>query len=106
MAEATDPVCGMIIDIESAAGRTLYEGTTFYFCSEACKEQFDANPTRYASTRSADRPEHEERETPWTKLHGWVAPMFGSAGSGGLEYEPLPEKHDKDDGHDKDDSAR
>jgi len=37
----------------------------------------------------------ERHEPPFTKKGGFVAPKFGAAGSGGAEYEPLPEKHDK-----------
>ena len=92
-----DPVCGMTIDSQTAVARTQYEGTTFYFCSEECKRQFDANPTRYAATVQADKPEQlEQHEPPFTKSGGWVAPKFGSAGSGGAEYERLPEAHDRD----------
>jgi hypothetical protein len=32
----------------------------------------------------------QQRERPFTKHHGIVAPKFGSAGSGGAEYEPGP----------------
>ena len=97
MPSVIDPVCGMTIDSQTAVARTQYEGRTFYFCSEECKRQFDANPTRYAATAQADQPEQLERhEPPFTKSHGWVAPKFGSAGSGGAEYERLPEAHDRD----------
>jgi YHS domain-containing protein len=92
-----DPVCGMTIDSQTAVARTRYEGRTVYFCSEECKQQFEANPSRYAATALADEPERLERhEPPFTKSGGWVAPKFGSAGSGGAEYERLPEAHDKD----------
>jgi YHS domain-containing protein len=47
MDKQTDPVCGMQIEKTDAAGQSDYEGRTFYFCSSACKEQFDANPTRF-----------------------------------------------------------
>ncbi len=43
-----DPVCGMTIDAESAAGTSDYKGETYYFCSPACREKFDANPARFA----------------------------------------------------------
>ncbi|HEV8150538.1 MAG TPA: heavy metal-binding domain-containing protein [Gemmatimonadales bacterium] len=33
----------------------------------------------------------EQHEPPYTKSGGIVAPKFGSAGSGGAEYEPGPE---------------
>jgi Cu+-exporting ATPase len=39
-----DPVCHMDIVITSAAGRSDYEGHTYYFCSPGCKRDFDADP--------------------------------------------------------------
>ncbi len=45
-----DPVCGMTIDAESAVGMSEYEGETYYFCSPACKEKFEANPAQFVSS--------------------------------------------------------
>jgi Cu+-exporting ATPase len=42
-----DPVCKMEVNPESAAGNSEYQGLTFYFCSERCKHEFDADPERY-----------------------------------------------------------
>jgi Cu+-exporting ATPase len=42
-----DPVCGMEVNPASAEAQSDYEGVTFYFCSHACKEQFDREPLRY-----------------------------------------------------------
>lgn len=39
--------------------------------------------------------ELERHEPPYTKAGGMVAPKFGSAGSGGAEYERGPEMHDR-----------
>jgi YHS domain-containing protein len=36
---ATDPVCGMIVDEEIAISEE-FDGETFYFCCEACRDQF------------------------------------------------------------------
>ena len=47
MAMVTDPVCGMEIDSETAAGSSEYQGTTYYFCSEGCKHDFDAGPWKF-----------------------------------------------------------
>jgi Cu+-exporting ATPase len=47
MAMTTDPVCGMRIDPEDAAATAEYEGTTYYFCSEACRDAFVADPASY-----------------------------------------------------------
>jgi YHS domain-containing protein len=42
-----DPVCRMEVKPASAEAQSEYEGVTFYFCSQACKEKFDREPLRY-----------------------------------------------------------
>jgi YHS domain-containing protein len=37
----------MRIDAEDAVATAEYEGTTYYFCSRACREAFVADPTLY-----------------------------------------------------------
>lgn len=97
MAQVKDPVCGMMIDSDTAAGTSSFEGQDYYFCSEQCKLQFDSNPGHYQGaleSLTADKEvELERHEPPYTKSGGMVAPKFGSAGSGGAEYERGPEKH-------------
>lgn len=97
MAQVIDPVCGMTIDSTSASGKSEFSGTTNYFCSKGCKEQFDANPSSYArsaASSAADaNPGTEQHDHNITEAGGMVAPKFGSAGSGGAEYEPGPERH-------------
>ena len=44
---AIDPVCGMEVEEEQAVARSEYEGVTYYFCSESCKEEFDEDPEKY-----------------------------------------------------------
>ena len=51
-----DPVCGMEIDPETAAGSSEYEGVTYYFCAEACKTEFDAEPSKYVGAAAAPEP--------------------------------------------------
>ncbi len=48
----TDPVCGMRVAPESAAGSLTHAGTTYYFCSRHCLEKFRAAPDRYASGKT------------------------------------------------------
>ncbi len=48
---ATDPVCGMQVDERTAAGSSVFEGSTSYFCSAGCKKKFDANPSAYVGAR-------------------------------------------------------
>jgi Cu+-exporting ATPase len=52
---AKDPVCGMQVNEQQAAGNSEYQGQTYYFCSPGCKQQFDQDPQRYASQGSAQR---------------------------------------------------
>jgi YHS domain-containing protein len=52
---AKDPVCGMQVNEEQAAGKSEYQGQTYYFCSAGCKQQFDHNPERYAGQGTAQR---------------------------------------------------
>lgn len=42
-----DIVCNMKINENQAAARSEYNGLTFYFCAEACKKIFDAEPDKY-----------------------------------------------------------
>lgn len=44
---AQDPVCGMTVDEKSAAATYNYSGTAYYFCSSACKAQFEKDPQRF-----------------------------------------------------------
>lgn len=48
MASQRDPVCGMQVSEQNAAAKSQYQGETYYFCSQDCKEQFDQNPQQYA----------------------------------------------------------
>jgi class 3 adenylate cyclase/YHS domain-containing protein len=43
-----DPVCRMAVDPERAAGRLVYEDTTYFFCTLACAGEFAADPERFA----------------------------------------------------------
>ncbi|HSN89371.1 MAG TPA: YHS domain-containing protein [Thermoanaerobaculia bacterium] len=45
--KVTDPVCGMEIDPATAAGKSVYAGKTYYFCSKDEKAQFDKDPEKY-----------------------------------------------------------
>jgi YHS domain-containing protein len=80
----------MTVDTQTAAGRSTFEGQIYYFCSTACKVEFDSNPAKFRRDEvKADAPEQED-EPRFTKKGDFVAPKFGSAGSGGAEYEPRP----------------
>lgn len=48
-----DPVCGMDVQPEDAADTAKFEGQEIYFCSTACKEEFEQNPRKYALKKVA-----------------------------------------------------
>jgi YHS domain-containing protein len=47
MTMAKDPVCGMMVDEKKAAATSQHKGKSYYFCSVACKQQFEKNPNQY-----------------------------------------------------------
>ena len=85
MSLVKDPVCGMEVDSTRAAATATHQGVTYHFCSNACAVTFQAEPARYT--------DRERHEPPYTATEHSAAPKFGSAGSGGLENEPGPERH-------------
>lgn len=46
-ARLRDPVCGMEVAEQSAAGHHEHAGTTYSFCSEHCLRRFQADPERF-----------------------------------------------------------
>lgn len=46
---AVDPVCKMDVVEAQAEYTTVHEGVKYYFCSAACKQDFEKRPTKYIS---------------------------------------------------------
>lgn len=44
-----DPVCGMLVDPDEAAGQRIHENRTYYFCSADCLRKFDQAPQRFTA---------------------------------------------------------
>jgi YHS domain-containing protein/uncharacterized membrane protein YraQ (UPF0718 family) len=42
--QALDPVCGMNVDVETAAAHRSYAGQVFHFCSVSCADRFETDP--------------------------------------------------------------
>jgi Cu+-exporting ATPase len=73
-----DPVCGMTINPEKAAGHSEYGGQTVYFCSLGCKTKFDANPAKYAQANEGMRdskPMKPAAPPPTAAKGEWTCPM-------------------------------
>lgn len=51
-----DPVCGMKVHPEKAAGKSTYKNINYYFCADGCKKHFDENPEFYLNKQVAGMP--------------------------------------------------
>jgi Cu+-exporting ATPase len=58
MKKVYDPVCGMEVSPDKAAGSSQYEGQTYYFCSPSCKKQFDADPQQFVKPPQGSHGHH------------------------------------------------
>ena len=88
---ATDPVCGMQVEIKEGARSRDYAGETFHFCSEGCQEKFDADPYFYASGNAEKAAQRARPGTQYTcPMHPEIvrdAP--GSCPKCGMALEPM-----------------
>jgi P-type Cu+ transporter len=87
-----DPVCGMdVVAGPAAGGSATYHGTTYWFCSPACRRQFVANPDRYATPVRAAAPPPGAAEQIYTcPMHPQVRQKGpGSCPICGMALEPL-----------------
>ena len=49
VARVLDPVCGMEVDPGTATENATFTGTTYYFCSTACRSAFERDPATYTA---------------------------------------------------------
>ena len=66
--EATDPVCGMLVDIATARYTSHHGGQVYYFCSAGCQRSFEKQPEKVVTasdttpivnhTNSKEEPRH------------------------------------------------
>jgi len=50
----TDPICGMQVERGNAPATTLFEGTTFFFCSDRCHDKFARDPAKHSHDTPAE----------------------------------------------------
>src|ERR1041385_3610685 len=83
-----DPVCGMTVDPQNAAGSFEYKGETYYFCSTHCLHRFQKDPESFL---------HKAPPEPVTTARKYTCPMHpeiirdgpGSCPICGMALEPL-----------------
>jgi len=48
----TDPVCGMKVE-EEGAPSAVFQGVTYYFCAQGCKQEFEEKPREFVGERGS-----------------------------------------------------
>lgn len=69
--QVKDPVCGMMVDPLTAAGKFEHAGTMYYFCNPRCLDRFRQDPNGYLTGKHAQSMETEPAK-PGTK---YICPM-------------------------------
>jgi len=97
-AASVDPVCGMTVDSNSAAGSFEYKGQTYFFCSAHCLNKFRQDPQSFLR-EARETISIVPTETQPTKLSqaGYTCPMHpevkqegpGSCPNCGMALEPI-----------------
>jgi YHS domain-containing protein len=81
---AIDPVCAMQVRVADAPAQTVHHDTTVYFCSDRCRERYDADPERFSN-------EHPEAHSATPMVHADDTEHQASA-----EHEGFEEEGDED----------
>jgi len=87
-----DPVCGMDVLPENAAGKTEHQGKTYYFCSTKCLEKFKQDPEEYLDKerikkrKEARKDDRREYTCPMHPEVEQIGP--GSCPKCGMDLEP------------------
>jgi YHS domain-containing protein len=56
---AKDLVCNMDVDEKTAKYKTVYKGTTYYFCAPGCKKMFEEEPELYLNAEVSEDQHHK-----------------------------------------------
>jgi len=72
-----DPICGMQVEPNNAAGKQEYNGQTYFFCSTQCAEKFKQDPERVLKSSAHARGEHAQQPAQGRESAGiaYVCPM-------------------------------
>jgi Cu+-exporting ATPase len=85
-AGALDPVCGMRVDPEHAAGTATHRGQSYFFCSAGCLAKFENNPEKVLHPPHGPTPKDVEYTCP---MHPEVRQLGpGSCPKCGMALEP------------------
>lgn len=95
---ATDPVCGMRVDPDTAAGHSEHNGHAWHFCSRRCLARFEQEPSAYVTSCGHIKKKPEQTAAPATPESGTIyicpmhpevtSPVPGSCPICGMALEP------------------
>ena len=74
-----DPVCGMTVNAQHAAGTSIYQGQTYHFCSKSCVAKFEANPEKYLNPDAQAKPMEPEAASDAAQIE-YTCPMHPEIG--------------------------
>lgn len=88
---ATDPVCGMTVQVTTDTRTEEYDGQSFHFCSDGCRESFREDPYFYASGNAKKAKTNVAAGTQWTcPMHPEIIrDEAGSCPICGMALEPM-----------------
>src|SRR5215218_8932201 len=111
-----DPVCGMTVDPDHAAGSFEYHGKTYYFCSTHCVHRFRENPEAFLNKPAVQPVGITRQPKAPTAAPGrkYTCPMHpeiirdapGSCPICGMALEPLTVSLDEEENHELKDMTR
>jgi P-type Cu+ transporter len=88
--EFVDPVCGMRVAPETAAGKYDFQGRTFYFCSVNCLNKFKQNPENFLEKKKEETKPAESAGVEYTcPMHPEIVQIgAGTCPKCGMALEP------------------
>jgi Cu+-exporting ATPase len=88
--QAIDPVCGMTVNPDSAAGSYEYHGQTYYFCSTHCLQKFREDSEKFLNKPTDPKPTLPVAQTYTCPMHSEVRQdKPGSCPKCGMALEPV-----------------
>jgi len=85
-----DPVCKMLVNPETAAGKYVFENETYYFCSNGCLNKFRQNPRAFLEEKPEEKPQATSQGVEYTcPMHPEIVQIgAGSCPICGMALEP------------------
>lgn len=90
-ATATDPVCGMNVDLSAGKPSLTHKGEEYHFCSQKCHDKFEADPHFYLSGGNKKKEEVAPKNVKYTcPMHPEIVQDGpGSCPICGMALEPM-----------------